>query len=324
MSDHVVLGPPYEGGLWYLLSRENPSTPPGIKGHPYYERLYGSDPMSKKIRAVNLASLFDEILLPPADEFLPDHWEHGSDNMYFNPEMRLRVNLDWTAMSEFTDLADRLLKDENIITTLAKHSVFPSPDGGARMFIRRSLAQIRLALDHDAVLVAGDGFSEFVDDLMSFVGRDVIDTGHNASSLRTLSFSSETIRLVGLDWACDNVDSFCAIRTSDEISDYASEFRKILRTADSSKIYDELLAAMRKAMEWESVARKAHKGFETTGVVSTAIGAIPAVGTPAALVGLKSFLAAKQTERSIKRNRWYLIGSKIREVGLKHLLQTSN
>lgn len=321
MSDNVVFGYPYEGGLWYLLSRKNPAFAPPITGHAYYESLYGPDPLSARSQAANLAILFDQVLIPPADEYLPDHQTYCKDDGYFHPDLRIRVPLDWESERDLFTLAQNLIADEVIAKTLKIHQMLPNDSFQAQHLIQRTLAQIRLALKNDAVFIAGDGVAAFVRDLWPFIIDHMgVPDGSN-SNPEPLIVGTETLNVVGLDWACNDLDALAVVRQSKQITQYGTEFRHILRSSSSATVRENLLGAMRKAMQDEDVAKMAHAAFTTTGVASTVAGVIPLLGTPAALLGLSTFLASKQAERTAEANRWYLLGARLREVDLMSSLK---
>ena len=322
---NAVLSFPYEGGLYYLFSRENPSAPPPLRGHPYYEALYGDDPLRSKNDAVNLSILFDEVLLPPADEYLPDHQEHSVGNAYFHPELRVRVSRDWDFVREADEIAKLLMQDAEILKLATALPELPQNPEKFEFLLSRVIGQLRLALQNNAVIIGGPTAGQLVTAVWRLVEHDITEIGAKHPCPTFLPFGEDLFNVTALTWDCKDVDALKAIRTSKEVIEYSDRFRRALFSAASSQdMSKSMRRLMYEAMQNEAISRRAKGALETVGVASTAIGAIPAIGTPAALVGLKSFLAYKQAERKEQSHQWYLLGLKIRELELKSILQEEN
>ena len=321
MYENIVLGYPYDGGLYYLLSRLNPAPPPQIKGHPYYEDLYGPDPLANQIWAVNLVVPFDNILLPPADEFLPDLSLYSSGDSYFNPDIRLRVNHIWDFKRDAQKIAHLLLQNTSIVNTLIANGL-PTNEGTAQFILSSMIEQLRLALENNAVLVVGDGGSAVVDQVFRYVASDLTTKKVTANAPPTLTITSRTLRLINLDWQCKNFDSFVEIRQSKAISEYGIGVRKALTSAKGTKdLESELVRLMQKAFTSAEIARTAKGAFEVAGVGSNIAGVVPVAGSVASLIGIGSYLAQKAAEHKEKEYEWYLIGAKLREIELNNILR---
>ena len=321
MTQHIVLGYPYDGGLYYLLSRQNASGPPSRAGHPYYEQLYGGDPVANQIWATNLAVLFDEILLPTADEYLPEHWLYTSGDSYFNPHIRLRVDHTWDFKRDAHEMARRLLEDDSVVEVLIGADLVQH-QGAAEFLITSIIEQLRLALENNAVLVAGDGVAAVVDQVFRRVVTEIAPEGSTAQTPRTLTITPRTLRLIGLDWHCDTFDSFVGIRESKDITDYGVGCRKALASIkNTDDLQNEFIGLLRRAMDSAEVASRVKGAFEVTGVGSNIASAVPVAGSIATLIGLGAYLGANAAQRRQKEDEWYLIGSKLREVALKNLLR---
>lgn len=176
----VVLSYPFEGGLYYLLSRENPwNGGPPLKGHPYYEALYGPDPLKAKNSAVDLLALFDEVHLPPADEYLPEHVEFTSGDQYFNPELGIRVFKDWEFGDEARQIAKSLIEQQRIEEFSNGTPLFPVDR--AEFVLGRIIEQVRLAVENNAVLVGGESIGNIASQIWRLVGRNILEIGTGKS-----------------------------------------------------------------------------------------------------------------------------------------------
>lgn len=318
----AVMTFPYEGGLYYLFSRENPMGQPPERGHPYYESLYGDNPRESKNNAVNLMTLFEEVLLPPADEYLPDYRQCSTEQGYYNPDLRVRVGRDWDFLIEARQIAASLIRDGQLLNLLNNFPELPQDPAKLQFLLERIIGQLKLAIQNNAVIIGGQSAGHLVSEVWRLAEHEITEVGSKTSCPDVLSFGKESFKVTALAWECDDVNSLRAIRSSMEIREYADSFRDALfSAANSDEMNREMRRLMREAMDSEAIAKRVKGALETVGVTSTGVGLIPGLGTPASLVGLASFLGYKKAEREEQKHQWYLLGTKIREVSLKQILQ---
>lgn len=317
----AVLSYPYEGGLFYLLSREN-KYPAPLKGHPYYEALYGENPELTRSNAVNLASLFDKIILPPADDYLPDSTKSTDGKHYYNSELRLAVTMDWEFSSEARNMADRILDDPTIIRIFSEQPDLPKDPKKARFLLARITEQLKYASDHEAVLIADDSAAGLISAVSRLVRSDIHKANSSPGGPAILKFNDKSFKATALSWNCENVDAFRGIRQSNEITQYATGFRKALLTASkSADLESEMRRLMRQAMSYEAISKRTKGAFETTGLLTDIVGFIPVVGNIANVVGLGSSAGSALAERKVNDFQWYLLGPKMHEVDLQRVLR---
>jgi hypothetical protein len=323
MRDDVVLAYPYDGGLYYLLGRGNPSPPAPLTGHPYYENLYGPDAPQQQSRAVNLASLFENILLPPADDYLPDYHAYNDGSFYFHPDLRIRVNQTWERIRDADLVARELIDNDQHFLSAVKENAPLSNQWSARDFVAKIIVRLQLALENDATMIGGTAAAAVTRAVLpKLQERGLVASTTAELSLLTLSESS--LAIIGLDWQCSSVDDFAAVRQSKKIKNYAKSFRAALfEAAEAGDVIERLQDLMREAMDWAEIANRAKSGFEVSGYAASGVGLIPFAGTAATLVGFGLSAAQKEAERRERRGRWYLIGPKMREVALEALLAKS-
>jgi hypothetical protein len=319
---NAVLGYPYESGLYFMFSRTNPSGPSPTRGHPYYEALFGSNPLEQQFKAANLASLFDTVLLAGADEYLPDNHLYSTGESYYHPDLRVRVPEGaWPRFEEAEAFAKKL-STESLLAELVQRGYFPSDPYQLQEVVARTIMQMRLASSHHAVLVLGDGGAALANRILALAQTECL-TGIDSSSASAclLHFPDSVLPLVGLDWRCEDIDSFAAIRQSKEISCYGRAFRdKVATISDPQALRDALVDLMRDAMDHQSIAARTKGAFETTGSAANIAGFIPVVGTVASLIGVGADAAARAAGRYERQSHWYLMGPKLREVALKAML----
>jgi hypothetical protein len=194
VKNHVVLAYPYEGGLYYLLSRENPNGGPPVKGHPYYESLYGPDPTKTKSQSVNLLALFDTVLLPPADEYLPEHGTYDTVDGYYHPRLRIRVSKDWDFASEASDIASKISKESMMPDFVTTADGLPRDANNLIFIIARIIEQLRLAAENDAVIVGGAATCRLSAWIWELIGQDITELGGAAVKPRAISGLAHAMR----------------------------------------------------------------------------------------------------------------------------------
>ena len=296
-----------------------PISCPAITGHPYYEALYGDNALTSKNHAVNLLTLFDEVMLPPADEYLPDHIQYRVGNQYYHPDLGIRVGDEWDFLREADRIAEKLMRESDIAAFIVENTNLPND---IKFFLGRLIEQLRLATKHGAVIVGGEAVGRLAAKVWRLVQYDVIDICGPYPSPDFFSFEDDSFKVTALTWECEDVESLKAIRTSSEIKSYSLKFRKALFEAvNGDDMKKEMRRLMREAMDSEAIAKKAKGAFETVGALSNSVGAIPVLGTPATLAGLGAFLGGKKAERSEQEHQWYLLGVKMREADLRRIVQ---
>ena len=138
---------------------------------------------------------------------------------------------------------------------------------------------------------------------------------------KMLAIDEQSIRLLGLDFSPSNIDAFYAIRGSRAITSYSSRFREVAFSIPASANQEvAFVDLMAEAMDDADVAKHAAKAFDSAGAIMNVVGLIPVVGSLASAAGIGSAIGEKVAERKQESHEWFLIGNKMREVEIRHLL----
>ena len=184
---------------------------------------------------------------------------------------------------------------------------------------------MRVAQDHDAVLIGDDRLGALHNAVLEALTRRAAHQSENICNSAVLSLDIQTLSIVGLDFGCDNLDTFAAVRQSNEIRTYATQFRDAISTAKTApNLRQRLVSLMRDAREKREVAKQLAGGFETSSSVTSVVGLLPFVGTAVGIVGLGTDAAARAARHEQATREWYLIGPKMRQVALEHVLLRSD
>jgi hypothetical protein len=318
----MVPGYPYEGGLYWLLGE---TTVRHGNWGGYYGSLYGTEPARMLVMAGALAALFERVELISADHALPDFARCVRDERYTNNDLRISIDLsDDNLRDEVDKLADFMVKQPNICNCFKTYKLFENDQQAQWIFIRRVIRQSRLAIESDALLVAGDLFHEIYSLILPHFSSFISSPAVFMLKGLPLVLEDRTFKVMGLNFAPKSYDDFLAIRSSSEIERYAKSFRGAIGAARKSEdFHTEMLNLMCDAMDHLEVSKHVSGALETTCSIASVAALIPGIGTVAALAGLSSDLANREVEAGASKNEWYLIGSKMSEIAIKAALKNA-
>jgi hypothetical protein len=295
--------------------------------HPYYQSLYSFEPEKYAVRAAALASLFENIELASADHGYPDYKTYLVGDSYRHPE--LRIAMSWQDR-EWSKEGEEFAKYANVTRLFGdifeKHPHFRGNKNAQEHFLCRLIQQIRLAIRKDATIVGNDFFYSVYQIAAPHVKAFIDDSTGQLPEGLALNLGERTLDIVGLNFSPENFDEFAAVRSSVEISKYATAFREAVVEASSTpNLQSRLIDLMKEAMDSQDVARRAKGVFQTTGSILNVAGFIPIAGTIASVGGVVADAAERGLEKKISLKDWYLIGPKMKDVALKDFLskQTS-
>jgi hypothetical protein len=304
IPEKVIPAFPYEGALYWLFSSYK--EPLNEIGHPYYQSLFGVDADRIVSRASALACLFEEIIMAPANSELPE-----------DSSLRVSSNRKYGEWDdEQRDIAEALLNRPAIQRLVADKPYFA--DGYGRLqFLCRTIAQMRMVSDNEAILLGNSFFGQLYNEIIKQVGGNYF--ANNREKVWTLGL--DTLNVVGLDFGTADMETFVSVRQSREISEYAGEFRQAISQAASSKdLQSELLRLMKKALDYESIARHTTGAFQTIGSAANLGGLIPVIGSITSAVSIGADVAGRSAKKIESKKQWYLIGPKMKEIAVKDAL----
>lgn len=325
MPPKIVLSFPYEGGMYYLLNQHLDwvqSYGEGGGGSGYYGTLFGSKPKLIKSNATALGALFDEIILVGADSSLPDRDGATSGGNYWHPDFRIRVpDSDYAEWDDDNKkLAEELLVSPVVIDGF--RSSYPSIIGEFErlQMLCRLLLQMRAAQKYDAAIVGDAHLCALHDVVLGVLCATDQHFGEVFTS-ESLALDCSTLEIVGLEFNCQDLDAFAAVRQSKEISQYAEQFRNAISVArDTPDLRGKLISLMKEARETYQIASKIAAGFEAGSTVTGVAGLIPVLGSVTSFIGIGTDAAARAARRVQDQREWYAIGAHMKRVALEDFL----
>jgi hypothetical protein len=322
MENKIVLGFPYAGAfLWLLNAKQQYGKSIKEKydgSHPYYKTLFGSKHDKIIDETVSLSLLFDEIYLAPVDAYLPKHEKYTTDQMYFNTELGIKMNWDWstyTNHNEWEKELDLLLKDNEILSILKK--VLPE---ARKQIIREAIDQINISHMFDASIFAISSYLTLCNRL-----NEILNI---TKSLKTINsnFSTAAISTVfnisSLHFSINNLDEFTYLRQQSDLKLYAKSFRNQLEELPNGDFNElKLYEAMLKAINTESIADKISGGIALTATINGFASFIPGAGLVTGVNTLVLDAGGRIANKVSNNNKWWLIAPEISKQLTKHRLE---
>lgn len=322
MENKIVLGFPYAGAfLWLLNAKQQYGKSIKEKydgSHPYYKTLFGSKHHKIIDETVSLSLLFDEIYLAPVDVYLPKHEKYTNNQTYFNTDLGIKMNWDWSAFTNYDEREKELnllLKDNKILSILKK--VLPE---ARRQIIREAIDQINISHMFDTSIFAISSYLALCNRL-----NEILNT---TKSLKTINsdFSTEAISTVfnisSLHFSINDLDEFTYLKQQTDLKLYAKSFRNQLQELPSGNFNElKLYEAMLKAINTESIAEKISGGIALTATINGLASFIPNAGLVTSINTLVLDAGGRIAGKVANNNKWWLIAPEISKQLTKHRLE---
>ncbi|MDB6010979.1 MAG: hypothetical protein JWL65_3229, partial [Gammaproteobacteria bacterium] len=268
------------------------------------------------------------IVLAPADAQLPDHDKYQTGRSYRHPDLRLSVSYENEDYNEWSDLNREIAKavagNPDVQAVLAGLPHLEHEEQRKHHFLCRLILQNRLAKSTGATLIGNAAFHR-ISALAAPTIVSVTGSEHKPAEAepQNLGISERLLDVVGLNFSPDNLEVFAAIRESKDITTYATAFREALvsAAASPSELETKFLQLMRDAMESEDVARRVSGGLSTAGSVLEVAGLVPVIGTVAGALGIGTDAGKRVADKRAEGKSWYLLGTKMQEVGIRDRLK---
>lgn len=314
-EDHmkVVVSHPFSGALYAFFAQYNPASAGPVRprpGHPYYRTLYGDAFPRYQEMALTLILLFDQIVLVPADAYLPGgFW--ATNRVYDNPQLGLYTEWDFDVQREIDDGIGELLKDPVISSVLSR-----VPPLSQHQILRDCRVEIHLAQKFSCPIVCVGGRRKIIDRILQAKGN-----GPAPYDATALTCTEEYLRLVGPIFSPRDLETLVDLRADRDLKTYAKTFTSaMLHFRTSADPRAELLVALREAIGSAKLAGKISAVFDGTATAVNYVGLIPVLGTAASLVGIGADAASRALDHRKTSQSWYEFAAQVKRVtSLKQL-----
>lgn len=310
MINRIVLGYPYEGAFYWLMSaeewRESLLKSPYRGNHPYYKTLYGSRAHEFVDKTCSLCILYDEILLAPADCYMHDYKKWTQDRCYQNKDMGVISDWDWIKdHTELSGVVRRILEDDAVNTILGS-----VPARAREQIIRGTLVQLSVADTHDAHLLGNRSYLRLCDHVRALLGAP--QPTQTDDITRLVNGLRAVFRMAALRFSLGSVREFVSLRKNATLKQYAKSFRERLPACpDDHSAQLELYRSMAEAINTSEIADQINGGLNVSATITGVTSLVPIVGTAAGLLGLGVDASSKAAAKVKDQNSWWLLAPEI-------------
>ena len=297
MKTKIILGHPFAGSLYMFFDQQLSDYP--FKepiSHPYYRDLFGRNYIYWNDLAFTLFTIFDEVILPPADANIPDYQKYSSNGIYHNKD--LGIYFDWKDTHHFfQDVDEQIKKDlEDPFVQKALLSYSTKEKEGILEYVR---LYIKLSQKYNCPVLCGGTYQE----LFSYLVNN--NTIQKEDSINTsVSFTKNYLNLSLASFSVSSLDSLYEIKSNSEIKIYSKNFQKIIHKYGSTTNTEEQMKILLKdSLSKDSFYNNVSSILDTSSIVCSTIGLIPAIGLPFSILSLGGTFLSSKLKRNI--NNWY-------------------
>ncbi len=323
MKNRIILGYPYSGAFYWLLSaeewRKSPLKIPYRGSHSYYKTLYGKDHYKIIDETVSLCILYKEIFLSPADCYMPKHEQFydGKEGKYSNTELGIYTNWSWRQeTNELFKLTELLLKDHFI-----HKYMLCQPLDSRRQIVNDALVQLHISEKYDATIIACEGYLKMCERIQNLLKIHRPGQSLNVAN-RTLKAINTVFDLASLKFSLNSIDEFVVLRTSKALKKYGESFRKYIGKLPTGELDEHFLfESMSEAINTDEISKKISGGLGITATLTNVISLVPYLGSVAGAAGIASDITARTINKISEKDKWWLLGPEVAKLLTKKRIE---
>lgn len=316
-ATRVILSYPYSAALYAFFAEDmgrdgfGQGPPRPRHPHPYYRTLFGDSYYRYEAIAISLALIFDQIILPPADTYLPADRDEGGN--YVNADLGLEVH--WEQFSQLQDEAEAFvslyLQDPVIIRILGR-----IPDFGRKMILQSCHYEILEAETTNCPIVCGEGRRAILQHLVH--KQNISAELQNRANLQVLEDYLEL--LLPYFKVPGDINTLCEIKQTRPLRQYAKALFRAMGEAGKSDARRVLATEMLEAMNSVDFAERLAGFCETTSTVLSVAGLLPGIGLGASVASLGFSASAKRKAAVAAGAKWWEFAFEVtRQIQLREL-----
>jgi hypothetical protein len=309
IPSRVILSHPYAGAGYGWFSQFNPHRPSSkleVPSHPYYKYLYGTDFPQWIDVALTLMLLYEEIVLPPADAYLPRPNGIAQSNTYRNDHLGIESDWEilWEVLPHFREQAYSAIQRPEICDLL-QHA----PANAQLQIIESCYIDAFLSETLACPIICGSQRRELLQRLYSSTQKDDLQAV-------LPSFAEAYVQFSGLTFKASDVEELYRLKENAMLRQYSVSFRRMIHGGVEMEM-NEVAAAIREAMGSRDL-REFIAGFLAGATrTTTYLGCIPGMG----FMGIGVQALQDLTARPLKRSEWYQFTPQVRALQAEKLLE---
>jgi hypothetical protein len=312
MNDNeAILSYPFSGALYAFLCASQGANYLTNAQSPYYRTLFGKGYQRMADIAITLSILYDRIVMPRVDIPLPDYETHEVGGIYHHEDLgitcyNMRATKDFPDYAETSQIAIRDLEDSVVQKALIK-----IPPHAKVQILREAHEEIRIALMTQRRVICSTRRRRLILRLLE------LDYS-NASLLVGGEAATRAIQIyrgiTGLTFSPNSLDDYHYIKADEGVRSYSRQFTSILHSFnEEASPRDQLLTAMRTAMNTATCAKKASGIFSCSSSALGVAGLIPVVGSITGAMGIGTDALTRGADLIAYKNEWYQLAARVVE-----------
>lgn len=315
MKNKIILGQPFAGSLYKFFDNqlsEHPHEEPIL--HPYYRDLFGYSYNYWTDLTFALFTIFDEIIISPADENIPNYNKYIVNDTYRNKELGLYFSWKDTFTEEMQEQVSKDLSNPYIHNFLQQYSI--EEKIGILEYVR---LYINLSQKYNCPVLCGGEYQKLFAYLTNsnetYSSNDVITDNVN------VSFTQTYLNLSIAAFNISSLDTLYELKSDKEIKAYAKNYRKIIHQYGSTtqteiEIKKLLQISLSKNLFYNNVSSI----LDTSSLVCSYAGLMPIIGTPFSILSL----IGTHLSTVLKNNKynWYQLFYAIDKVDKENKIKT--
>lgn len=295
MKNKIILGHPFAGSLYKFFENqlsEYPHEEPIL--HPYYRDLFGHSYNYWNDLTFALFTIFDEIIIPPADAHIPDYNKYIVNDTYKNKELGLYFSWKDFFTDEIHEQVAKDLEKPSIHNFLQQYS--NKEKEGILKYVR---LYINLSQKYNCPVLCGGEYQKLFAYLTnSYISNNVITNDVN------VSFTQTHLNLNITAFNISSLDTLYELKSDNEIKSYAKSYRKIIHQYGSTtKTETEIKKLLQTSLSKNLFYSKVSSILDTSSLVCGYAGLMPIIGMPFSILSIGSTHLSTALKKS--KYSWY-------------------
>lgn len=314
MKNKIILGHPFAGSLYKFFENqlsEYPHEEPIL--HPYYRDLFGSSYNHWSDLTFALFTIFDEIIIPPADAYIPDHHKYIVNDTYRNKELGLYFSWKDFFTDEIREQVAKDLENPYIYNFLQQYS--HEEKIGILKYVR---LYINLSQKYNCPVLCGGEYQKLFAYLTNtnetYISNTITDNTN-------VSFTQTHLNLNIAAFNISSLDTLYELKSDKEIKAYAKNYRKIIhKYGSTAQTETEIKKLLQISLSKNLFYNKASSILDTSSLVCSYAGLMPVIGMPFSILSL----GGTHLSTVLKNNKynWYQLFYAIDRVDKETKIRT--
>lgn len=298
MKNKIILGHPFAGSLYKFFENQlshYPHEEPILQ--PYYRNLFGHSYNYWNDLTFALFTIFDEIIIPPADTYIPDYNKYIVNDTYRNKELGLYFSWKDFFTDEIHEQVVKDLEKPTIHNFLQQYS--SEEKKGILEYVR---LYINLSQKYNCPVLCGGEYQKLFAHLT--IPNETYTSNNIITDNTNVSFTQTHLNLNVTAFNISSLDTLYEIKSDKEIKLYAKNYRKIINQYGSTtKTETEIKKLLQTSLSKNLFYNRVSSILDTSSLVCSYAGLMPIIGVPFSVLSI----GGTHLSKAFKNNKynWY-------------------